>query len=66
MNFVDNPINRKVLLNLLKSLGYNADYVCDGAELVKQFNANQHKIVITDMVSYSVNNSTNSCRTCQT
>jgi len=51
MNFVDNPINRKVLLNLLKSLGYNADYVCDGAELVKQFNVNQHKIVITDMVS---------------
>ena len=47
----DNPINRKVLLKMLQSLGHEADYVCDGSELVKKFKVDQHKIVITDLVS---------------
>ena len=47
----DNPINRKVLLKMLQSLGHEADYVCDGVELVEKFKVDQHKIVITDLVS---------------
>ena len=46
----DNSVNRKVLLKLLDSLGYRADSVCDGEELVQQFDPKRHKIVLTDMV----------------
>ena len=45
----DNAINRKVILNLVKSLGYNADAVCDGKELIEAFDPSRHKLVITDM-----------------
>ena len=51
----DNPINRKVLIKMLQSLGHESDYVCDGAELIEQFKVNQHKIVITDLVSIEWN-----------
>ena len=47
----DNPINRKVILNLIHSLGLQADYVSDGLELLEKFDVDRHKIVLTDMVS---------------
>ena len=47
----DNPINAKVLLNFIQSMGYDADGVKDGKELIDSFNIDHHKIVLTDMVS---------------
>ena len=44
----DNAINRMVLLKLLKSIGYHADAVCDGRELVKKVSPLHHRLVITD------------------
>jgi len=38
---------------LIQSIGYGADFVCNGLELTEKFNIEQHKIVITDMVSVS-------------
>ena len=46
----DNPINRKVILSLLKKLGHSADVACDGVELLERFNIQQHYMVLTDMV----------------
>ena len=45
----DNAINRQVLLKLLSHLGQTADAVVDGEELVRAFDINKHKLVITDM-----------------
>ena len=47
----DNPINRKVILSLLKKVGHIADSVCDGVELLERFDISQHRVVLTDMVS---------------
>ena len=47
----DNSVNRKVILKMLESLGHKADAVCDGEELVQQFDPQRHKIVLTDLVS---------------
>ncbi|KAG2391907.1 hypothetical protein C9374_013392 [Naegleria lovaniensis] len=44
----DNAINRTVLIKLLKSIGYDALGVCDGKELVQQFNPQQHRLIFTD------------------
>ena len=49
--FVDNSINRKVIVNLIQHLGHDTDYVSDGKELVENFDVGHHKVVITDMVS---------------
>ncbi|KAL9645458.1 hypothetical protein ABK040_002655 [Willaertia magna] len=51
----DNAINRKVLLKILKNLGYEADAVCDGQQLLDNINPNNHKVVITDMHMPNVN-----------
>ena len=44
----DNAINRMVILKLLKSLGYEAEAVCDGRELVQKVNPQYHRLIITD------------------
>ena len=46
----DNPINRKVIINLINNNGFKADFATDGKELVEQFDVDRHKVVITDMV----------------
>jgi len=62
----DNPINRKVIINLINNLGYKADFVSDGRELVDNFNIEHHKVVITDMVSFSARQFNTQNRICPT
>ena len=45
----DNAINRKVIVKLIENLGFKADFVSNGQELVDNFNIEKHKIVITDL-----------------
>jgi len=61
----DNPINRKVILCMINSLGYEADVVVDGLELVEKFAIGYHKVVITDMVCNMFISINISSRTCQ-
>ncbi|EFC36593.1 predicted protein [Naegleria gruberi] len=49
----DNPINRKVIVKMINSMGSETDFVCDGKELVEKFNPSTHKVVFTDMVGSS-------------
>ena len=49
----DNPVNRKILLKMLSTLGYAADSVSDGRELLDNYK--NHKIVFTDMVCFITN-----------
>ena len=55
-NQIDNPINRKVIVNMLASLGVVADFCSDGKELLEYFDVTRHRVVITDMVSCIVMN----------
>lgn len=46
----DNSINRKIVVAMIKNLGYKADAVSDGVELIEKMNGN-YKLIITDLVS---------------
>nr|CAG4715855.1 unnamed protein product [Naegleria fowleri] len=45
----DNAVNRKVILKLIESIGYEADCVSDGKQLLDNLDINRHQLVITDM-----------------
>ena len=45
----DNAINRMVLIRLLKNVGYEAEAVCDGQQLIDKFNPKYHRLIITDL-----------------
>ncbi|KAF0974851.1 hypothetical protein FDP41_006325 [Naegleria fowleri] len=45
----DNAINRKVIVKLIESLGFDADAVCDGKQLIEHIDGKRHKLVITDI-----------------
>ncbi|EFC46373.1 predicted protein [Naegleria gruberi] len=51
----DNPINRKVIVKLIESLGYETESVCNGKELVDAVDPKQHKLVITDLTEHASN-----------
>ena len=51
----DNAINRKVIVKLIESLGFDADAVCDGKQLIEHIDGKRHKLVITDIVSTTFN-----------
>ncbi|KAG2378204.1 hypothetical protein C9374_008347 [Naegleria lovaniensis] len=45
----DNAINRKVIVKLIESLGFETDAVCDGQQLIENIDEKRHKLVITDI-----------------
>ncbi|KAG2378218.1 hypothetical protein C9374_008361 [Naegleria lovaniensis] len=45
----DNAINRKVIVKLIESLGYETDAVCDGKQLIENIDEKRHKLVFTDI-----------------
>jgi signal transduction histidine kinase/DNA-binding response OmpR family regulator len=45
----DHPINRRVALHLLRSLGYAADVACDGAEALAALDRQRYDIVLLDV-----------------
>jgi signal transduction histidine kinase/DNA-binding response OmpR family regulator len=45
----DHPINRRVALHLLRSLGYAADVACDGAEALAALAGQRYDIVFLDV-----------------
>ncbi len=46
----DNVANRKVTLKMLERLGYKADAVLDGHEVIKALERQQYDLVIMDIV----------------
>ena len=65
-NQIDNPINRKVIVNMLSSLGVVADFCSDGKELLEYFDVSHHQVVLTDMVSCNSAVNDNWDRICRT
>ncbi|KAF0974837.1 hypothetical protein FDP41_006311 [Naegleria fowleri] len=45
----DNAINRKVIVKLIESLGFETDAVCDGKQLIENIDERRHKLVFTDI-----------------
>jgi signal transduction histidine kinase/DNA-binding response OmpR family regulator len=45
----DNPVNQKVVLRMLESLGYHADIASDGAQAVSALEKQRYDIVFMDM-----------------
>jgi CheY-like chemotaxis protein len=45
----DNPINRKVLILLLKRMGYSADLAEDGVEAVEMASVNRYDAILMDL-----------------
>ena len=45
----DHPINQKVLILLLKNLGYNADLANDGLEAIEMMKLNQYDLILMDV-----------------
>jgi len=45
----DHPVNRRVALHLLRSLGYAADVACDGAEALAALGRERYDIVLLDV-----------------
>ena len=44
----DNPVNQKVTLLLLRNLGYAADVVCNGREVLSALKKKKYKLVLMD------------------
>jgi CheY-like chemotaxis protein len=44
----DNPVNRKLMMHLLRRLGHSVDIAVNGAEAVDAFRRRRHKLILMD------------------
>jgi signal transduction histidine kinase/ActR/RegA family two-component response regulator len=51
----DNPSNQKVLMEMLKRLGYRPDVVADGLEVIKAFERQNYDLVLMDIRMPEIN-----------
>ena len=45
----DNPVNQKVAMHMLKRIGYQADMVMNGAEVLARLRVSQYDVVLMDL-----------------
>lgn len=44
----DNPVNQKVVIGMLKKLGFNADIANNGAEVMEALDKNNYELIFMD------------------